>query len=129
VGGDRSLEPLKRMLVTRGNPFFLEESVRALVETKVLEGDRGRYRLTRPVQSLQVPPTVQVILASRIDRLSVDDKRLLQIASVIGKEVSYELLQVVAELPDEALRQALANLQSGEFIYETQLFPELEYSF
>jgi predicted ATPase len=129
VGDDHSLEPLKRMLVRRGNPFFLEESVRALVETKALEGDRGRYRLTRPVQSLQVPPTVQVILASRIDRLSVDDKRLLQIASVIGKEVSYELLQVVAELPDEALRQALANLQSGEFIYETQLFPELEYSF
>ena len=129
VGDDASLGPLKRLLVRRGNPFFLEESVRALVETKALEGDRGRYRLTRPVQSLQVPPTVQVILASRIDRLSVDEKRLLQIASVIGKELSYELLQVVAELPDEVLRQGLANLQIGEFIYETQLFPDLVYTF
>src|SRR6516165_8836529 len=116
VGDDPSLAPLKRLLVRRGNPFFLEESVRALVETKALEGDRGRYRLTRPVQSLQVPPTVQVILASRIDRLPVDHKRLLQIASVIGKEVAYELLQVVAELPYEALRQGLASLQIGEFI-------------
>src|SRR5262249_27787208 len=62
LGGDQSLEPLKQLLVRRGNPFFLEESVRALVETKALEGDRGRYRLTRPVQSLQVPHTVQVIL-------------------------------------------------------------------
>jgi tetratricopeptide (TPR) repeat protein len=129
VGDDPSLEPLKRLLVKRGNPFFLEESVRALVETKALEGDRGRYRLTRPVHSLQVPPTVQVILAARIDRLAVDDKRLLQVASVIGKEVSYELLQVVAELPEAALRQALANLQTGEFIYETQLFPDLVYTF
>jgi class 3 adenylate cyclase/tetratricopeptide (TPR) repeat protein len=129
VGDDPSLGPLKRLLVRRGNPFFLEESVRALVETKALEGNRGRYRLTRPVQSLQVPPTVQVILASRIDRLSVDEKRLLQIASVIGKELSFELLQVVAELPDEVLRQGLANLQIGEFIYETQLFPDLVYTF
>src|SRR5262249_24279453 len=96
VGDDPSLGPLKRLLVRRGNPFFLEESVRALVETKALEGDRGRYRLTRPVQSLQVPPTVLIILASRIDRLPVEDKRVLQIASVIGKEVSFELLQVVA---------------------------------
>jgi class 3 adenylate cyclase/tetratricopeptide (TPR) repeat protein len=129
VGDDPSLEPLKRLLVRRGNPFFLEESVRALVETKALEGDRGRYRLTRPIQSLQVPPTVQVILASRIDRLPVDEKRILQIASVIGKEVSYELLHVVTELPDEVFRQGLANLQIGEFIYETHLFPELVYTF
>ena len=129
VGDDPSLEPLKQLLVRRGNPFFLEESVRALVETKALEGDRGRYRLTRPVQSLQVPPTVQVILASRIDRLPVDHKRLLQIASVIGKEVAYELLHVAAELPDEVLRQGLASLQIGEFIYETQLFPDLVYTF
>jgi tetratricopeptide (TPR) repeat protein len=129
VGDDPSLAPLKRLLVRRGNPFFLEESVRALVETKALEGNRGQYRLSRPVQSLQVPPTVQVILASRIDRLPVDHKRLLQIASVIGKEVAYEVLQVVAELPDEALRQALANLQIAEFIYETQLFPDLVYTF
>jgi len=129
VGNHPSLEPLKQLLIRRGNPFFLEESVRALIETKVLEGERGRFRLIRPVQALQVPPTVQVILASRIDRLSAHDKRLLQIASVIGKEVSFELLQDVSELPDETLRQALINLQIAEFIYETHLFPELVYTF
>jgi class 3 adenylate cyclase/tetratricopeptide (TPR) repeat protein len=129
VGDDPSLEPLKRLLVKRGNPFFLEESVRALVETKALEGDRGRYRLTHPVHRLQVPPSVQVILASRVDRLPVNDKRLLQNASVIGKEVPFELLQAVAEQSDQALRQGLANLQIGEFIYETQLFPDLVYAF
>jgi class 3 adenylate cyclase/tetratricopeptide (TPR) repeat protein len=129
LGEDPSLEPLKQLLVKRGNPFFLEESVRTLVETKALEGDRGRYRLTRPMQSLQVPPTVQVILASRIDRLPVDEKQLLQIASVIGKDVSFGLLQALAELPDEPLRRGLTNLQSGEFIFETQLFPDLEYAF
>jgi predicted ATPase len=129
VGDDPSLEPLKRLLVKRGNPFFLEESVRALVETKALEGDRGRYRLTHSVHRLQVPPSVQVILASRVDRLPVNDKRLLQNASVIGKEVPFELLQAVAEQSDQALRQGLANLQIGEFIYETQLFPDVVYTF
>jgi class 3 adenylate cyclase/tetratricopeptide (TPR) repeat protein len=129
VGDHPSLEPLKQLLIRRGNPFFLEESVRALIETKALEGERGRFRLIRPVQSLQVPPTVQVILASRIDRLSAHDKRLLQIASVIGKEVSFELLQDVSGLPDETLRQLLINLQVAEFIYETHSFPELVYTF
>jgi len=129
LGEDASLEPLKQLLVKRGNPFFLEESVRTLVETKALEGERGRYRLIRPVQGLQVPPTVQVILASRIDRLPIDEKQLLQVASVIGKDVSFGLLQAVAELPDETLRRGLANLQTGEFMYETQLFPDLEYTF
>ena len=129
LGKDPSLEPVKQLLVKRGNPFFLEESVRMLVETKALEGDRGRYRLIRPVQSLQVPATVQVILASRIDRLPASDKQLLQVASVIGKEVPFGLLQAVTEVPDHALRQGLANLQLGEFMYETQLFPDLEYTF
>jgi tetratricopeptide (TPR) repeat protein len=129
LGEDASLEPLKKLLVKRGNPFFLEESVRTLVETKALEGERGRYRLMRPVQSLQVPPTVQVILASRIDRLPMDEKQLLQVASVIGKDVSFGLLQAVAELDDETLRRGLAGLQKGEFMYETRLFPDLEYTF
>ena len=64
----------------RGNPFFLEETVRTLVETKALAGERGRYRLTQPVQAIQVPPTVQVMLAARVDRLEPEDKRLLQVA-------------------------------------------------
>jgi class 3 adenylate cyclase/tetratricopeptide (TPR) repeat protein len=129
LGGDPGLAPLKELLVKRGNPFFLEETVRTLVETKALTGERGRYRLTQPVQTLQVPPTVQTMLAARIDRLSPEDKRLLQVASVIGKDVPFTLLQALAELPDEALRRGLDHLQAAEFVYEAGLFPDIEYSF
>jgi class 3 adenylate cyclase/tetratricopeptide (TPR) repeat protein len=129
LGDEPGLAPLKQLLVKRGNPFFLEETVRTLVETKALDGPRGRYRLTQPVQAIQVPATVQVMLAARIDRLAPEDKRLLQVASVIGKDVSFVLLHAIAELPDEALRGGLDRLQSAEFLYETGFYPDLEYSF
>jgi class 3 adenylate cyclase/tetratricopeptide (TPR) repeat protein len=129
LGDDPGLAPLKQLLVKRGNPFFLEETVRTLVETQALTGERGRYRLTQPVQAIQVPPTVQVMLAARIDRLAPEDKRLLQVASVVGKDVPFALLQEIADLPDEALRRGLEHLQAAEFLYETGLFPDLEYSF
>ena len=129
LGPDPGLAPLTQMLVKRGNPFFLEETVRTLVETGALAGERGAYRLTRPVEALQVPATVQTILAARIDRLPPEEKRLLQAASVIGKDVPYALLAAIAEQPEEALRRGLAHLQEAEFLYETQLFPDLEYTF
>ena len=129
LGNDPGLAPLKQLLVKRGNPFFLEETVQMLLETKALEGSRGRYRLTQPLQTLQVPPTVQTILAARIDRLTPEDKRLLQTASVVGKDVPFALLQAIAQLPDEALRGGLDRLRAAEFLYETGLFPDLEYAF
>jgi class 3 adenylate cyclase/tetratricopeptide (TPR) repeat protein len=129
LGNDARLAPLKQLLVKRGNPFFLEETIRTLVETKALAGERGRYRLMQPVQAIQVPATVQVMLAARIDRLSQEDKRLLQVASVIGKDVPFGLLQAIVDLGDEALRRGLERLQTAEFLYETGLFPDLEYSF
>jgi class 3 adenylate cyclase/tetratricopeptide (TPR) repeat protein len=129
LGDDPRLAPLKQLLVKRGNPFFLEETVRTLVETKALVGERGRYRLTQPLQTLQVPPTVQTILAARIDRLSSEDKRLLQTASVVGKDVPFALLQAIAELPDEPLRGGLDRLLAAEFLNETGLYPDLQYSF
>jgi predicted ATPase len=129
LGEDPGLAPFKQLLVRRGNPFFLEETVRTLVETKALDGSRGRYRLTQPLRAIQVPPTVQAMLAARIDRLPPEDKRLLQVASVVGKDVPFALLQAIAELPDEALRRGLDHLQAAEFVYETGLFPDLEYTF
>jgi tetratricopeptide (TPR) repeat protein len=125
------LRPLKHLLIARteGNPFFLEESVRTLVETKALVGERGRYRLTQPVQAIQVPATVQAVLAARIDRLPAEDKRLLQVASVVGKDVPFALLQAIADLSDGALRAGLDCLQAAEFLYETSLYPEVEYTF
>jgi class 3 adenylate cyclase/tetratricopeptide (TPR) repeat protein len=131
LGNDAGLQPLKRLLIerTEGNPFFLEESVRTLVETKVLTGERGAYQLARALHTLQIPATAQAILAARIDRLAPEDKRLLQTASVIGKDVPFTLLEAVADGPEEILRRGLGNLQAAEFLYEARLFPDLEYTF
>jgi class 3 adenylate cyclase/tetratricopeptide (TPR) repeat protein len=129
LGDDPGLEPLKRLLVKRGNPFFIEESIRTLVETGALNGERGIYRLTRPIQGIEVPATVQVILAARIDRLPADIKQLLQTASVIGKGVPFVLLHAVAEAAEDAVHQGLAHLQAAEFLYETRIFPDPEYTF
>jgi tetratricopeptide (TPR) repeat protein len=131
LGDDASLSPLKQLLIARteGNPFFLEESVRTLVETGVLVGAPGAYRLAQALPTVQVPATVQAVLAARIDRLPPEDKRLLQTAAVIGTEVPLPLLQAIAELPQDALHRGLAQLQAAEFLYETRLFPEREYTF
>src|SRR5262245_40543736 len=131
IGDDPSLAPLTRLLITRteGNPFFLEESVRTLVETGALVGAPGAYRLAQSLPSIQVPATVQAVLAARIDRLPPEDKRLLQTAAVIGTEVPFPLLQAMGEVPEEALHRGLDHLQTAELLYETRLFPEQEYTF
>jgi class 3 adenylate cyclase/tetratricopeptide (TPR) repeat protein len=131
LGADTSLAPLTPFLMarTQGNPFFLEESVRTFVETGVLVGERGTYHLAEPLDTLQIPATVQALLAARIDRLAPEEKRLLQTAAVIGTEVSWALLQAIADLPEETLYRSLGHLQAAEFLYETSLFPERAYTF
>jgi class 3 adenylate cyclase/tetratricopeptide (TPR) repeat protein len=131
LGNDHGLQSLKQLLIrrTEGNPFFLEESVRTLVETKVLTGERGNYHLEKKVESTQVPATVQAVLAARIDRLPIEERQLLQLAAVIGKDVAFPLLQAITDLSDEEVRRALIHLQAAEFLYETSLFPDLEYTF
>jgi class 3 adenylate cyclase/tetratricopeptide (TPR) repeat protein len=131
LGDEPSLEPLMPLLIARtgGNPFFLEESVRTLVETGMLVGAPGAYRLAQPLTSLQMPATVQAVLAARIDRLPPEEKQLLQTTAVIGTEVPLPLLQAVAGRPEAALQRYLAHLQAAEFLYETRLFPEHEYTF
>ena len=131
LGGDPELAPLRTLLIARaqGNPFFLEESVRALADTGVLAGERGAYRLMKSGQVVQLPETVQAILAARIDRLPPEEKSLLQSASVVGKNVPLAELRAIAGLAEDDLAQGLASLQSSEFIYEARLFPEVEYTF
>ena len=131
VGDNRELQPLLRLLIerTEGNPLFLEESVRSLVETEVLVGERGAYRLGKDPGAIQVPATVQAILAARIDRLPPEDKQLLQTASVVGKDLPWALLVEAAERPEDEVRLGLARLQAAEFVYEAKLFPDLEYTF
>ena len=131
LGTDAGLVRLKQLLVARteANPLFLEESVRTLVETLALIGERGGYRLTRPVEHLTIPASVQAILAARVDRLAPEAKRLLQAAAVIGKDVPMPLLLAIADTPEPEVRAQLTHLQAAEFLYETRLFPDLEYTF
>lgn len=131
IGRDASTESLKRLLIERtgGSPLFLEETVRTLVETRALAGERGAYRLVQAPDTLQVPATVQAIIAARIDRLDPQEKRLLQAAAVIGTHVPFALLRAIVEVDEETLRRCLAQLQTAEFVYEAQLFPDLEYAF
>ena len=126
LGDDVSLAPLKPFLIqrTEGNPFFLEESVRMLVESGALVGERGAYRLATPVETIRVPPTVQAVLAARIDRLAPEDKRLLQCAAVIGESVTVRLLQAVAEIPEHEVHEGLTRLRASEFLHDISLFPE-----
>jgi class 3 adenylate cyclase/tetratricopeptide (TPR) repeat protein len=131
LGDGTDLGPLKQVLIqlTEGNPFFLEESVRTLLEQQVLVGPRGARRLARALSYIEVPATVQTILAARIDRLTPEHKRLVQCAAVIGKELSLPLVRAVVGLPEADLQLGLAQLQASEFIYETSLFPEIGYTF
>jgi tetratricopeptide (TPR) repeat protein len=99
------------------------------VETQVLVGAPGAYRVVRDLLTIQVPATVQAVLAARIDRLPLETKYLLQTAAVIGHEVPLALLQAIADLSEEALHRSLMQLQGAEFLYETRLFPEREYTF
>ncbi len=131
LGDDPTLQGLSHLLIerTEGNPFFIEESARTLIESGVLHGRRGDYKLSAPLTDIALPVTVQSVLAARIDRLAPEDKRLLQSASVIGKDFSLTLLDEIAGAEADTIQRGLANLQAAEFIYETRLFPDPEYTF
>src|SRR5262249_44081416 len=131
LGRDPSLARLSESIYerTRGNPFFTEEVALSLVESGCLEGSQGAYRLVGSGRQLDIPGTVQVVLAARIDRLSEPEKQLLQTASVIGKEVPGLLLERVAGLPDAERAASLAALVRAEFLFEKALYPEAEFAF
>jgi len=131
LGGDPSVAGLKALLTerTEGNPLFIEESVRMLFESGALVGVPGGYRLVGACEAITVPATVQSIIAARIDQLDAADKELLQAAAVVGMHVPLALLQIVSGISDDELQSSVARLQEAEFIRETRLFPELEFSF
>jgi class 3 adenylate cyclase/tetratricopeptide (TPR) repeat protein len=130
IGGDASLESIKRLIIekTQGNPFFIEEIVRALAEEGVLIRN-GAARLTKPMTEIHVPPTVHGILASRIDALPASQKDLLQLLAVIGKDFALNLVRHITASPDDQLEPTLKGLQAGEFIYEQPALGEAEYTF
>jgi class 3 adenylate cyclase/predicted ATPase len=131
LGAETDVQPLKRRILeqTQGNPFFIEEAVQTLVEQHILVGERGQYRLAQAPTALQIPPTVQGVLAARIDRLAAEDKELLQTLAVIGYTFSLRLIAHVVEHPEETLYRGLSHLQDAEFLYEQPAFPDPEYIF
>jgi tetratricopeptide (TPR) repeat protein len=131
VGPDEALLPLKKLLAdrARGNPFFLEESIRSFVESKTLVGAPGAYQMVGSPAAIQVPSTVQPLIAQRIDNLSTAHKQLLQAAAVIGLSAPASLIHSIVDMPEEMIRQGLSHLQSAEYLNETGLFPEPQYTF
>jgi len=131
LGVDRSVTALVGFVLERtgGNPFFIEEVVRALVEDGTLIGDRGEYRLTRPLDQLKVPPSVHAVLAARIDRLAAEHKRVLQTASVIGRTLPKPVLAKVADLDDAVLEGALRALCDAQLLHGGGSSPAVEYRF
>ena len=130
LGDNGELAPLKRVIIekTEGNPFFMEETVQVLLDEGALVRN-GVTRLMQPMSELKIPPTVQGILAARIDRLPREAKDLLQILSVAGREFSISLIRAVHPKPEEELNRTLNELQLGEFIYEHPAIADPEYIF
>jgi class 3 adenylate cyclase/tetratricopeptide (TPR) repeat protein len=131
VGTSAELLPIKRRLIeaTQGNPLFLEESVRSLIEIGVLNETSGRWRVVGSLPADFVPATIDALLAARIDRLRPELKEVLQCASVIGNDIKEALLQAVAGITQPDLRRTVRDLMAAEFLYEKALFPETEYAF
>src|SRR5215469_16987415 len=130
LGDEAELEPLKRLITekTEGNPFFIEEIVQALFEQGALIRN-GRFKLARPLAEIVIPPTVQAVLASRIDRLEPNEKELLHTMAVIGREFPFELIRHLVADPSANLEHSIGILQAAEFIYEQPAFPDTEYVF
>jgi class 3 adenylate cyclase len=130
LGGNPSLHELRDRVLqdTGGNPLFIEELVRALVETGKLEGPRGAHRLTDS-SPVEIPATLQPILAARIDRLTDTDKGTLQIASVIGRQFERTIVEFVSEDPTDVVVQSLERLEHAQFIRCVRLHPNTSWVF
>ncbi len=131
LGNDPSLDALVNPILARtgGNPFFIEEIAQSLIEAGQVIGAPGAYRLVTSVEHLTVPATVQAVLAARIDRLTEHEKRVLQVAAVIGRNFSEPLLAEMVELSTQELKTALTALRRAEFIHEQAVYPDAEYIF
>jgi class 3 adenylate cyclase len=131
LGDGTEAAPLKRLIIekTEGNPFFMEETVQVLLDESALVRDGAALRLTKPLNTLKIPPTVQGILAARIDRLPSDAKELLQTLAVIGREFPLSLIRAVVPKSEDELSRLLHDLQLGEFIYEQPATGDVEFIF
>ncbi len=125
LGNAPELNALRALLTTRtyGNPFFIEETVRSVIESGVLIGSPGRYQLREPHPEIDIPPTAEALIAARIDGLHPAVKALIQTAAVVGSEMTVELLQRVSGLSDADFAPCLASARDSGLMFEVQLFP------
>ena len=128
--GGEVVPELRELILNRaaGNPLFMEEFTHTLLENGTIQKKDHQYVLSRKASEIQVPDTIQGIIAARMDRLEDNLKRTMQVASVIGRDFAFRILQTITGMREE-LKSYLLNLQGLEFIYEKRLFPELEYIF
>ena len=125
-GNDPSLALLSRNIIERaqGNPFFLEELVNAIVERGDFEGEKGAYRLKGGIDAIPLPTTVQAVVAARIDRLEENAKKVLEIASVVGREIPVSILDFVTGLSPPELSEAAQHLRQAELLYDVPPFEQ-----
>jgi len=130
LGGGEIAQEVRHFVLRKagGNPLFVEELTNSLLENGTIQRKDHQVLFSRKASEIQVPETIQGIIAARMDRIEENLKRIMQMASVIGREFGYRILQTIMEMRAE-LKVSLLDLQSLEFIYEKQLFPELEYIF
>ena len=128
--GGEVVPGIMELILTRaaGNPLFMEELTKTLLESGAIKKDNHKYVLDVEASDVHVPDNVQGIIAARMDRLKDNIKRTMQVASVIGRDFAFSILQTITGMQDE-LKAHLLDLQNLEFIYEKSIFPELEYIF
>jgi len=131
LGCDPSLHPLAEKIAvqTGGNPFFVEEVVRALADSGALTGRPGAYELSGQGAEIVIPPTVQAVLAARIDRLAELDKSVLETSAVLGKQFDVSMLRKVAGAGEDELAGSLDRLAEAGFVSMVEAYPEAEYAF
>ncbi len=123
-------QQVKQLITSKaeGNPFFIEEVSKSLLESGFLRKTNGTYSVERPVEEVRVPETIQEVILSRIDRLESQAREALQLASVIGREFTVRLLERISDI-EVQLGETLDELKLLELIYQKDYFPELSYMF
>ena len=131
LGSEDIEETLEEFILekTEGVPFFVEEFLRSLVDLKIIERRNKKYHLTKDVQYVTIPSTIQDVLMARVDSLPDGAKEVLQTGSVVEREFSYEIMKQLMGLPDQELLSRLSALKDSELLYERGIFPQSIYVF
>jgi class 3 adenylate cyclase/tetratricopeptide (TPR) repeat protein len=114
---------------TEGIPFFIEELIRSLKDLKIITREDSRYRITKDIKEVAIPATIQDVIMARVDSLPEGTKGLLQTASAVGRESSYDLIKRLTDLAEQELLSHLSILKDSELIYERGIYPQSTYIF